>query len=190
MAAGKKVSLPGIKIGGVLPLLMCYDANRDISFQSRQLNPTECFRQTWAVLQWKGQLSLLTNSLDYGHAYRVSSTCSISVEPSGELSQNILHYLLPLAKKTVMMDVSNSTFIASNFCSILPMYNVAIILARYPISKGGQIMHTTLLLGPPPRIFRPSYGPAYLCLQTCQNNIFEAPFRTLMQFSWPEMRMK
>ena len=113
VAAGKKVSLPGIRIGRVLPLLMCYDANslanRDISFQSRQLNPTECSKQTWAVLQWKGQPSLPTNSLDYGHAYRVSSTCSISVEPSGELSQNILHYLLPLAKKIVMMDVFKSS---------------------------------------------------------------------------------
>ena len=180
MAAGKKVSLPGIRIEGVLPLLMCYDANRDMSFQSRQLNPTECSKQTWAVLQWKGQPSRLpTNSLDYGHAYRVSSTCSISVEPSGgELSQNILHYLLPLAKKIVMMDVSKSTYyIASNFCSILPMYNVSIILARYLMIKGASLYPQHYYLTPSPKIFRPSYGPAYFCLQTCQNNIFESPFK-------------
>ena len=36
-----------------------------------------------------------------------------------------------------MMDVSKSTYIRSNFCSILPIYNITIILARYLMIKRG-----------------------------------------------------
>ena len=152
---------------------MCYDANRDISFQSRQLNPTECSKQTWAVLQWKGQPSLPTNSLDYGHAYRVSSTCSISVEPSGELSQNILHYLLHASsQKIVMMDVSKSTYIASNFCSMLPMYNETITLARYPISKVGRLCPKHYYLPPPPPDFQTFLWPLITYVYKLAKTIF------------------
>ena len=77
---------------------------------------------------------------------------------------------MPLAKKIVMMDVSKSTYIASNFCSMLPMYNETITLARYPISKVGRLCPQHYYL-PPPGFSDLPMAPAYLCLQTCQNNI-------------------
>ena len=48
-------------------------------------------------------------------------------------------------------------------------YGGAMVPPDFDISEdlGGQIMPTTLLLHPPPRIFRPSYGPAiYIALVT------------------------
>ena len=66
-----------------------------------------------------------------------------------------------------MMDVSKSTYyIASNFCSILPMYNVTSILARYLMVKGDRLFPQHYYLYPPPPPPRPRFSDLPMALLT------------------------